>query len=82
MEENGVSGLMVSRNPLFFLRNNPAVLLRPDADMNEGLVNIALLQVSPFILSGKDRRFVHEILQIRPRESRCRARDNLKIHVI
>ena len=82
VEQDRVSRLVVRRDPLLFLRDHTAVLLGSDTDADECLLNVVLFQEGSLLFCRQDRGFIHQVLQIRPGESRCRSCDGLQIHVI
>ena len=82
MEQNGVSGFVIGRDPPVLLGHHPAMLLRSDADPDEGLVDILLGDVHPVILRRQDGGLVHQVLEIRSCKADRRAGDRLQIHIV
>ena len=74
MEEDRVSRLVVCGNSPLLVGDDPALLLRSDADFHKSMPDIRLLDKHSVVLRGKDRRLVQEILKVSPGESRSPSR--------
>ena len=77
VEKDGMSGLVVGGDPLFFFRDHMALLLCADADLDEGVLDIGLDDISPVCLGGCDGSLVEKVFQIRAGEA-CRGAGDLR----
>ena len=69
MEQDGVACLMVSRYLLILLGYYLASLLSTDSHLDEGPVDIALLDEPAVIPGGYNGRLIHQVFQV----SSCEA---------
>ena len=58
MEKDRVSRLMICGDPPFFIRDNPALLLRTDSHLDKSMADILLLNKHPVRLCCQDRGFI------------------------
>ena len=82
MEQDGVSGLMISRDALVLLGDDLRTLLLADADLDQRFINVRLDHIAAILLRGADGGLVHEVLQIRAGEARGGLRDLTEVHVL
>ena len=73
---------MVRSDFLLLLRDHPALFLRADSHLHEGLGDILLSHIPLVLLCRIDGRLVQKILQIRPGEA-CRGLGHLlQVHIL
>ena len=73
MEEDRMARLMIGCDLLLLLGNHTALLLGTNTYLDKCAVNIRLLHINTLFLCCKNRRLVHQILQICAGKSCCRA---------
>ena len=56
MEQDRMTGLVVGGDLLFFLRDDTALLLRADADLDKRTVNIRLANIAAVLLGRAELR--------------------------
>ena len=82
VHHHGVSRLVISRQPPLPLRDDPAVLLRPGDDLDDGLLQILHGDEGLAAPSRQQGRLVEEVLQIGAGKACGAAGDLLQIHVL
>ena len=82
VEQNRVTGLVVSRDLLILLGDHLAALLRADAHLHKGPVDIGLADKPASLPGGQDGRLVHQVLQVRARESGGGLRNPAQVHIL
>ena len=74
--------LMICRNLLFLLGNNPALLLCANPHLHKCMADILLCNIYPVFLCSQNCRFIQKIFQICSGKSGRRLRNLLKIYII
>ena len=77
-----MSRLMEGCDLLFLIRDDAALFLRPDAHLDKGLPDILLGNVGTVRASGKDRRLVQQVFQVRAGKARGGLGHLLQIHIL
>jgi len=80
--DDGVAEFVVGRDVFLFLRQLARFLLGTDGHFLYGVDQIALRDGRVAALGGEDRRFVHDVLQIRSGEPDGLLGDIVEMHVL
>ena len=64
MEQDRMTGFVISGDLLVFFRNHTALLLSTNANLYKCLVNICLTDKTAVISCRDDRSLVHQVFQI------------------
>ena len=82
MEKYCMARFMISGNLFILFRNNLALLLSANPDLDKCLLNVCLHQELPSVFGGINGGFVHQVLQIGTGESGCRLGYTVQIHIL
>ncbi len=82
MKQDRVTRFMISRNFLFFVGNDLALLFRADTDFDKRFFDVLLPDKAPVRTRRVNGGLVHQIFQIRTGKSRCRTGNLLDIHIL
>ena len=82
MEQNRMSGFMIGRDPFFFIRNDTALFLSSNTNLDKSSLDIRLYNVCTTFFRCHNGGFIHQIFQIGACKSGRRLGNLIQIHII